>query len=476
MYRGTLHVVSCRELQTPPSKEESFEKANLWWRAKQAEIDGYVVKSELDGTSAKIKDILDRAAPSGARELETLVEQGEAAKKLLTILEASSVKDCEGSATTFPDGSGLVPMPNPEAVMDGLQLGVGLPHDIVDKVLSHGLYDELSPDVREPILSQLDRKIKATKLASEPERSIGKQVELWVSTERQRVRAGKLSLSRANMNVICLHHFRDWIGTDTSVEMITETKWLEFHGWLSAKLDGGAWGLAHCDRIFSVTKRFVRFLWELRLIDLPRNLDNRNLSFNQPAKKIEVFTLEEVRKLYAIVSGQSKLHMLLMLNCGFIGQDINDLRQDEVDWVKGLIKRKRSKTEDRDSVPEVKYKLWACTFDLLKKHRSNDTEIVLFTVKGNRWITERQQGQKYSRSDCIGRNLDYWLGRAEIARSPKQLRATAASKLGENSQYKFYAQYFLGQAPQTVADRHYVKPNDEEFFAALMWLERELLG
>jgi hypothetical protein len=46
--------------------------------------------------------------------------------------------------------------------------------------------------------------------------------------------------------------------------------------------------------------------------------------------------------------------------------------------------------------------------------------------------------------------------------------------LGEHSQYKFYAQYFLGQSPPTVADKHYVRPSDREFFEALAWLEGAL--
>src|SRR5262249_37414707 len=89
--------------------------------------------------------------------------------------------------------------------------------------------------------------------------------------------------------------------------------------------------------------------------------------------------------------------------------------------------------------------------------------------------TERwDAGGKYSRSDCVGRNLDYWLNRAEVKRSPKQLRATAATMLGTHPTYKFYAQYFLGHAPRTVADRNYVRPSDEEFFEALALLEGAL--
>ena len=40
MYKGQRYVVSCYALGGPTTKEGSSEKANDWWRAKQAEIDG----------------------------------------------------------------------------------------------------------------------------------------------------------------------------------------------------------------------------------------------------------------------------------------------------------------------------------------------------------------------------------------------------------------------------------------------------
>jgi integrase len=199
----------------------------------------------------------------------------------------------------------------------------------------------------------------------------------------------------------------------TPVEAITEQKWLEWYNWLSGQVSGGTWGVAHADRLLSVARRFVRFLWELRLIELPRNLDNRQLAFTQSPKQVEIFSVEEVQKLYATATGQSKLHVLLMLNCGFQGMDVATLGQNEVDWTAGVITRKRTKTRMEKNVPVVRYKLWVRTFELLKQWRSEDPDVVLLTLKGNRWIKEKL-AEKYSKSDMVGRNLDYWLERAGL--------------------------------------------------------------
>jgi integrase len=101
--------------------------------------------------------------------------------------------------------------------------------------------------------------------------------------------------------------------------------------------------------ITPAAKRFLRFCWEIRAVEhLPRNLDNRSLSraFAVTAKEIEVFCAEELRAVYKVVSGQSRLHFLLCLNAGFLASDINDLRQSEVDWSAGTITRRRTKTRE----------------------------------------------------------------------------------------------------------------------------------
>jgi len=146
-----------------------------------------------------------------------------------------------------------------------------------------------------------------------------------------------------------------------------------------------------------------------------------------------------------------------------------------VNWDGGIIERKRSKTEGHAATPVVRYKLWRQTFDLLKQWRSGDPEIVLLTGRGKRWIQEKaREGGRWQRSDSIASCLNKQMAKAGIACPVKSLRATAATKLGTHPAYKFYTQYFLGHSPRGVAEKHYVIPNDVEFFAALGWLEQAL--
>jgi integrase len=285
---------------------------------------------------------------------------------------------------------------------------------------------------------------------------------------------GKLGLSRANVNRICLHHFLNWVGPATAVDAIDGKKWLDWYNYLSGAVASGKWKNSHADRIFAVSKRFILFLYEMELCERPRNLDNKNMSFETPPTSIVIWTADEIRKFRATATGQTRLHVLLMLNCGFVGKDISDLRQDEVDWKAGIITRKRSKTRKEADVPVVRYKLWGQSFDLLKEYRSTDPETVLLTTSGKKWIEEHQGGGEYHRSDKVASNFKYLLKRAKFHKPPKALRATAASKLAESPQFKYYVTYFLGHSPRSVAEKHYVRPTDAEFFKALAWLETAL--
>ena len=102
----------------------------------------------------------------------------------------------------------------------------------------------------------------------------------------------------------------------------------------------------------SAARTFVRSLWEKRLIELPRNLTSRTLSVSVPLKDPVVFTKEEIKTLLNAANPRQKLYLLLALNCGMYPVDIALLRQDEVDWKKGRINRKRTKTRHRsENVP-----------------------------------------------------------------------------------------------------------------------------
>ena len=191
------------------------------------------------------------------------------------------------------------------------------------------------------------------------------------------------------------------------------------------------------------------------------------------ARRRGPFTIDEIRTLIDGATGQLRLHLLLMLNCGFTQVDVSDLAQNEVDWKNGTITRKRSKTRDDENVPTVKYKLWKRTFALLKEFRQKEGNLVLRTKSGQPWITQRVTDGVFNRTDntkSVYRHLQDFISQPKPI---KLLRKTSASLLETHPTYGRYVGYFLAHSPRTVRDKSYVVPSQEQFDAATNWLEKE---
>ena len=244
-----------------------------------------------------------------------------------------------------------------------------------------------------------------------------------------------------------------------------------FHSHLIQQITDDNISQAYAAGILTSVKSFLRWLWKSEAIEnLPRNVDDLHITVE--LEEIVPFTKNEMVDLLAAASGRSRLYLLLMLNCGFYQQDIADLKHTEVDWHHGRILRKRSKTAKKASVPKVNYKLWGETFALLKSFRSDHPTLVLVNRNGS---PLRQRGfradGKTQNLDNIKKAYERLCTRSHIPCRPlKTIRKTGSSKLEEHDTFGRFAQYYLGQSPQTVAESRYAKPSEEQFDRALKWL------
>ena len=157
--------------------------------------------------------------------------------------------------------------------------------------------------------------------------------------------------------------------------------------------------------------------------------------------------------------------------------DIATLRSSEVDWVAGRIIRQRTKTKDQENVPTVDYLLWRETFALLTKFGNADGELALLNTNGSpmwRWTTKKGKVNKVSNVATAYYQLLNEIPVPKERRKPlKSLRITGASMFQHHAEYARYSQYFLGHAPQIVADKSYVKPSRTQFDAAIKWLGKQ---
>jgi integrase len=425
LYRGQRYVVSCRQLEVPETKEASFRAANEWWERKRAELEGHQPAHPFQATIAKLEERKAWAQhhePAVARFIQGQIEE-------LAGLEEGDLP--------------------PSVVREGF-LGSPEAQLVWRDRLAHHRPDPI-PEVQ----------------------TIRGQVERWLASQEAKVRAGLMAPGSLRNNADCVAHFRAFVGDESPVQAIDEDRLEAYFSHLIGRI--GSISRDYALKCFGVSKAFIRYCVEKGLIPYPKNFESRSFRFNVTAKPVPTLTVEEFHLLLKHATGQMPLHLLLMANCGMTQLDIAELRDAEVDWSRGRITRKRSKTERHEQVPTVNYKLWPRTFELLGRFRSG-ADIVLLTEAGGRWVYEEHVEGKLRSSDNIASNFKWlkdrvWRHEGVRFKKPlRQIRKTSATLIGGSEKYGRFTQHFLGHSPRTIADRHYVAPSQELFDEAVKWL------
>jgi integrase len=445
------------------TKDGTREAANLWWEEKEKELH--------HGPSADY-----------ARAIEILQTRIKIAEQSGELSYASALRD---DLETLEVESRK---PNPQRLPE---------HCLKDNPYSDTVNQAVYDDRLKRLLSA-----SPTVPASNNIRGF---VDAWLRNQRARVNAGDLASDRYEASRVHVTKLAEWVGENHPITMVDAPKWQEFYTWLTEQIgDNRNWrssgkkgprkGFApkYARDIFNSSRLLIEWAAEMGYTSMPANLRSRKLVFKIPALRIETFTVQEIQNLVngcgkSVETGErTKLYLLLMLNCGMYQSDISDLVWSEFDAKKGTITRKRSKTGQHENCPEVTWYLWPETLRLLKKYANRDKNILhpgktaatgenetrlLVTAKKGPLVSKGLNGEDFAKCDNIKSAYVRLTKRLGVQARPMMLiRKTSASLLGRHPQFKFFAQYFLAQAPETIADAGYVKPSDAEFKSACEWL------
>jgi integrase len=260
-----------------------------------------------------------------------------------------------------------------------------------------------------------------------------------------------------------LEHFRRYAG-ERQIAEANANLLAGYHATLLTEIKKGK-AARYAKGLLSAAKSFFQWLFDSEIIDkLPRNM--RKLQIVADLQPVKTLTVKEIQTVLTEANERTKLFVLLMLNCGFYPQDISDLKPSEVNWKEGRITRKRSKTKREHNVPIVEYPLWRETFDLLRKIGNKKGERVLSNNAGKplcRW-------EANGRRNAVQKSWENLQEHTGVKKPLKLLRKTSASTLAKHHTYGQFARLFLGHAPATVAERHYVAVPQQLFDEAVKWL------
>ncbi len=453
MLDGVRYVVSVRQLSKwcgrhlAKTKEGSYKIANSWWQeqlellnknAHYPETMVQVYKEELN------KAVAAKADPEFIHAIKDEIRfyQSEEA------LKPYEPTDDERIA---------------EAIKFARKLGIEIPETVgrLDLIqLFSYLAPEEAPQKQDPIL---------------PDLTVAHHVNLWLKSQEARVVSNHVCAARYRTLKYGIEHYQKFIGSKATVDQIAP-KW---EGWFShcmsraiakeQRNDKDGWSRQYAKEVFATAKRFVNFLYLSEVIELPRNLANPDHTFKLTAKQIKTISISEFTILMEKASPIRKLYLLLMANCGFRGFDISDIRDTDVDWDKGTLTKKRTKTKDCPNAPTVQYLLWQETFNLLKKFRSGENH-VLVSRRGKtlatRWLEEGEVRQRNS----VARAFADLKTKCGIETSLGTIRKKSASLLESHDDHSRHVTLFLGHAPSTMSQKHYAQPPQESFNKAIRWL------
>ena len=437
MYRGKRYRVTCDELGAAArTKEASVRLANDWWRQRVAEVAG----------PAPTRCVLDEVAKIPFERLKEMRDRGIAAEVIMRAgpLDSATREDVEE------------------------MIGIG------------GIDCE---DRRAELLSRVVG--PAFDAAVARDRTIRFNLDEFLHTRREQARAKSRSADGADNIRVHLEHWARFVGAEQDIDAITADRWDRWFDHCQAQIaarvkdgDKKGWSTDYAAAVFGTAKSWVKWLFETeRLVTLPRTFGSRRHRFERPHEEPPYFRQSEFAALLRAASGQHRLHLLLMVNCGMTQADISDLAKAQIDLDRGYISRRRSKTRRKSKTPRVRYRLWPETRALLRTHLSGHETLALVTKSGRGWVRKSIVAVRLKKADNIAtlfQRLRKKAGLTGADKSLKVFRKTAATRLKRNPKYAELRHFFLGHSPRTIADKHYAAESQQRLTRATNWLRRSL--
>ena len=318
--------------------------------------------------------------------------------------------------------------------------------------------------------------------------SIAYGVKSFIATKRAEIATGGISIGRFDALRRSCEYFAKWLVEDTAMSSINGAVLSTFRTHLLERMTENKPGqkrfsAAYAAGYMSDCQQLVEWLYQNDLLPLlPKNLRSTSLQIHVGKKKILTYSLDEAKAIIAASpTDRTRLYLYLSLNTSMLQADISDIRHDEVDWKAGTITRKRTKTDDEETVPTVTYPLWPETLQLLKQEATSGRgrERVLLNEDGKPLKDESIGAGDVRRKQDAIRSAWRRIKKSGVkhnGRSFKHFRKTSATLL-RDSEWQELRHQWLGQAsPASIADKHYSDAPEKRMRAAVSYLREQYLG
>jgi integrase len=350
--------------------------------------------------------------------------------------------------------------------------------DILNRLRSEGTKD-LRP---EELAYMLDGAgLGKTSTAPDAPRTIGTMIDKYLAHKANQAKTGQRSVGRyANLRST-LYKFRDFVGASRDPKVIDAGVFGDYYAKLLAMVEAEEIGSTTASDRMQSARQIIRWLWQQGACELPRNLESHEMTIQRQIGEIKPMPIKALQVRVKAATGRLKLELLLMANCGMYQGDCCALMHTQIDWQAGTITRKRSKNKKHVKAPTVTHYLWPSTLALLRTFASTDSPNALMNRNGISGVRETiGDDGKVSRTDNTASSYTRLQDRlAEkqkgfVRWELKSIRKASATAITSNPKFARYAEYFLGDTPQSVTDRHYARPDEDAFRECCKWLGEHL--
>jgi len=324
-------------------------------------------------------------------------------------------------------------------------------------------------------------------VAVAPAFNLSKEIGRYLQWQEQRFNGGEITVHGLASYRNEVAQIQDFLARH-EIEVLDEKTLADFRAYQVTEYTAGRQGLATLKRKLSAAKRLTEWLYENAVLaTLPRNLKSVCI-YNLPkaqrkkAKKaVAVYSIEQIKGIYKAASPDTRLYMLLALNCGMYYADIADLRHEQ--YANGRIARCRHKTGESGS-----WLLWATTRKLLEQLAVANGTYKAEDGEGSYMLRHKDGTPLYAygmrfdaakkrnvmiRCNHIETKFKDLVAALNISGDFRQLRATGAT-LVRNASDTDTAKLFLANSKETIAEQHYLAENFDGLDKALAEVENML--
>lgn len=292
--------VSCRQLETPSTKLASYQAANEWWLKQVADWEH------------KLSESKQQAFPQAQEDAETLDQM------VVWLKDRNQTEEAEAK----------------ELLARRIRTSIdrGEEPDYLDSEVfqisdwNHENDDEWLAARAADIEVWMDRLSECRQL-NDPDDSVGAWSEKYLATIRPTTKPQSMDNIERQLN-----EFLWWRGRTSSCRSNDEETVRKFYDALQKNQKAPS---TNRDTFRMTFRRFVLFLAEHRLIEMPLNLYSKVFRFETTTTP-DAASRDEIIELLEGAEDRLRLYVLLCLNCGMNNADIGKMQNTEMNSPRGI--------------------------------------------------------------------------------------------------------------------------------------------